>query len=128
MHHSLILIRAGVFGHYQLLQAASFKSSKHRGEKVGCHDRTRIHTHMECEERARICNMFEVLSDLKCLADAVGLHSLREGVKNLLGAGYLPPPSRQGAGVGATFAPMSLFNNKTQNILALMHVFIVSCS
>ena len=46
----------------------------------------------------------------------------------LFGAGYLLPPSRQGAGVGATFAPMSLFNNKTQNILALMHVFIVSCS
>ena len=46
----------------------------------------------------------------------------------LFGAGYLLPPSRQGAGVGATFALMSLFNNKTQNILALMHVFIVSCS
>ena len=46
----------------------------------------------------------------------------------LFGAGYLLPPSRQGAGVGATFALMSLFNNKTQNILALMYVFIVSCS
>ena len=47
----------------------------------------------------------------------------RQKPLTLFGAEYLLPPFRQGAGVGATFAPMSLFNNKTQNILALMHDF-----
>ena len=47
----------------------------------------------------------------------------RQKPLTLFCAEYLLPPFRQGAGVGATFAPMSLFNNKTQNILALMHDF-----
>ena len=57
----------------------------------------------------------------------VRLASIREGKKplTLFGAGYLLPPFRQGAGVGATFAPVSLhFNNKTQNILALMQFLL----
>ena len=61
----------------------------------------------------------------------VRLASIREGLKNLqpfLVQGTSRPPFDRGQGWGLPFAPVSLhFNNKTQNILALMYVFIVSC-